>query len=88
MSQEFYQNNKSCAMFINVSYVLSPRDLPVDQSASFVDRNAAARFEPTSLKVGRIHSRHCRWRYGATPPEALEELQSGLGSTVDQQGQR
>ena len=63
MSQEFYpkdqkrvlpkKKKESSAMFINVSYASSPRDLPVDQSASFVDRNAAARFEPTSLKVGR-----------------------------------
>lgn len=74
-----------CNVYQCFILVSSPRDLPVDQSASFVYRNAAARFEPTSLKVGRIHSRHCRWKCGATPPEALEELQSGslgsLGST-------
>ena len=88
-----YQNNKSCAMFINVSEMFRRQSGFASRPISKFrhNRNAGtARFEPTSLKVG-IHSRR-RWRYGATPRGrwkscslVAQRINSGsLGSTHGQ----
>lgn len=82
------KTTRSGAMFIHVSYVSSPLGIcqSTNQQVSKKPQRGTVRFEPTSLKVGRIHSRRCgdmeqrrqgRWKSCS--------LVVHLGSTVDQQ---